>query len=1525
MISGYWCNFRRSAYFRLLFLIMPLFGLSTAVLAQLPGWWQWRGVLHVSEIANDYAIANQGQLKHIAWKAAQELNEAIPGGAGEAINGMVAEWLLRKATNDYAPINIGQLKAVVAPFRERLNTLGYVWMTWKDPFLAKEANDYALANIGQVKAAFAFDVREDLNENGLPDWWELRWYRRYYPERSIEIDYQIALGTIFGEADLDEDGLSNVQEFWAGSDPWDFFNGIPPILEILEGDQQIESSRGAAGTPIRIRVKNAEGTLLVGAPLMFAVEQKADVSLASDYFADLWQDALTVRSGRDGIATVYTRLGRQGGAVFVSPARPGPEGSLIAWDEGGASQEPRRGIELAYYGRPIVTPLPVERIRTALSEAGQTVGVQVVNPVTLAGLAGVPVSFALESGDASLLELGEQPFRTDERGQVRIQVLPGDHVSVVRAMVGKQTCRFEVDQKIPGAIEIVGFSLKPGETRFPCDGVPVVYLSRPLPDSITVDPFSGQLVGPNGPPRGKDGEDLHQACMTLLQLVAISPSESQYIETVEPLEGRWRILPGRKAIAYIPKQFLSRYAFAFSIPQFAMRFQLNLNSECLPFKVSQPMQLNFSLATNPDFQEMSLSFFEKLELWGVKAKSYGFFETEAPPKVVYSYPSHGQSNVPRSAPIRIQWSQAIDPDTWGQEYIQLKDNFGEKIQFRQEYDYQFNVMSLFPLTPLLPFHAYHLTVSKELKNLSGVPLDSPLEMDFFTSAQRYSGIYGDTVPDNADPAGERIPVDEVFRIRLATGLNLRSLPQDSVQLIQEGDGGGVIPMQSVYNPLSGILTLTPGRRLKSFSAHTLVTRLSFLGDGTPGGSAEGIGADADFVFDTGAPLAGSDDEDGASAAESSEEPAEPEGTGETAASTPEPGTISTAAASAGGKAPSPPVTPMSVNWSDYSFRLRFVASVCIDGFEASNAWWRAAIPVLANLDSSSYALMDAGDPETGTLRNVYQGEFAGWMSRGAEALSSSIAFGQAIHLNGTNIGVYNYTAGAYSNFGRKIMSVTEFKKPMEAPSSAPPAPLSPLRAAPTYLCWGKYRTSTGAPTEQVIGFTQLPALPLIRVSHGEDRLGIGYFGFPREVVLSPVVVRDEDGESGPNGRQLVVSMSSPPTMGRWETPESFQNRLKQYYKAPFPRQAVAFIKARQLEPEMPSLTVSIPGAPQSVRGCWRLRVQYDRKNGLAIRSNGKLGDRTQPEDIVDLPGRIFPDRMPSDLGGPAENVVTYTETMSACDVWRISQSVEWSREIHERGFFGGEAMLYWANEGGGETLVAHFRIGGENPRNDFARSVIQQLIPGANPEGDLWFAYAIAKSETSEFRYRPNPSSEEGFYNQFRSNPKRIDIGFPAWNNDGDELPGGYGVFQVTGNVRNEKANIPRRQIWNWMSNVVAGGKLLRSKHNDALRALALSRKLSGNTKIPDLTVRGVLFSDDARQTMLDAICIKRFNGASKEREPGLDRQQIPGFLVEYPTSGDFCYWDSGRKQWHLSRFNRPFDKSTAPFNYVDRVCEQVE
>ena len=88
--------------------------------------------------ADDYALANVGQLKHIAKKAANALDAKLPTpGAGTAVHALVDPWSLVPVANtaprdDFAALNIGQLKAVATPFYLRLQELGYTGQ----PFLA---------------------------------------------------------------------------------------------------------------------------------------------------------------------------------------------------------------------------------------------------------------------------------------------------------------------------------------------------------------------------------------------------------------------------------------------------------------------------------------------------------------------------------------------------------------------------------------------------------------------------------------------------------------------------------------------------------------------------------------------------------------------------------------------------------------------------------------------------------------------------------------------------------------------------------------------------------------------------------------------------------------------------------------------------------------------------------------------------------------------------------------------------------------------------------------------------------------------------------------------------------------------------------------------------------------------------------------------------------------------------------------------------------------------------------------------
>ena len=114
--------------------------------------------------ADDYAVANIGQLKYIATKAASEFNATLlPGGAGTDINNLISSWnpsTPNPARDDYTAVNLGQVKTVTEPFYARLQQLGYTGQ----PLTAGQtrpwsgtADDFALANLGQIKHLFSFN------------------------------------------------------------------------------------------------------------------------------------------------------------------------------------------------------------------------------------------------------------------------------------------------------------------------------------------------------------------------------------------------------------------------------------------------------------------------------------------------------------------------------------------------------------------------------------------------------------------------------------------------------------------------------------------------------------------------------------------------------------------------------------------------------------------------------------------------------------------------------------------------------------------------------------------------------------------------------------------------------------------------------------------------------------------------------------------------------------------------------------------------------------------------------------------------------------------------------------------------------------------------------------------------------------------------------------------------------------------------------------------------------------------------
>lgn len=133
--------------------------LAAGAYSAAPQWWSDQNI-HNGKGANDYAAANQGQLKHMAKAARDQLvaKGYFLSTDDNAINNLVNPWGISTVNaQNYATINLGQLKAVAKPFYDELHSrdpaVAYPWTSATTDDL-----DYGMANIGQLKNVFSFAI-----------------------------------------------------------------------------------------------------------------------------------------------------------------------------------------------------------------------------------------------------------------------------------------------------------------------------------------------------------------------------------------------------------------------------------------------------------------------------------------------------------------------------------------------------------------------------------------------------------------------------------------------------------------------------------------------------------------------------------------------------------------------------------------------------------------------------------------------------------------------------------------------------------------------------------------------------------------------------------------------------------------------------------------------------------------------------------------------------------------------------------------------------------------------------------------------------------------------------------------------------------------------------------------------------------------------------------------------------------------------------------------------------------------------
>ncbi|OVE73830.1 hypothetical protein BVX94_02625 [bacterium B17] len=138
-----------------------------AVFSEGPQWWKDRDVISTEMVStNDYAPVNLGQLKNISFNAYEE---CIARGLPENeeyyhLLSVIYPWLNEGTPVNYEAANVGQLKNIASLFHSWLASSGYT----RAMSFSVSGNEYAVANIGQVKNVFSFDPSETAyNDSGI--------------------------------------------------------------------------------------------------------------------------------------------------------------------------------------------------------------------------------------------------------------------------------------------------------------------------------------------------------------------------------------------------------------------------------------------------------------------------------------------------------------------------------------------------------------------------------------------------------------------------------------------------------------------------------------------------------------------------------------------------------------------------------------------------------------------------------------------------------------------------------------------------------------------------------------------------------------------------------------------------------------------------------------------------------------------------------------------------------------------------------------------------------------------------------------------------------------------------------------------------------------------------------------------------------------------------------------------------------------------------------------------------------------
>jgi len=234
-----------------------------------PAWWSNGNPPVINPVAQEdnHGVANIGQAKWMAKSALNAIRGVHPAtadaieaelvGSGKPLSSWDPPVTQGQKDAQRAPLLIGQLKAIAAPFYSQLHALDSAWLDsqltqnqtkdtsdsanfypWSSS--ANDDNNKAPVSIGQLKAVFSLRLESlviepplvntdtDQDEDGLPDSWELL--------HGLDPTDNGSINPNNGpDGDPDGDGVPNSSELEGGTAPDDASDYPPQLLMITKG------------------------------------------------------------------------------------------------------------------------------------------------------------------------------------------------------------------------------------------------------------------------------------------------------------------------------------------------------------------------------------------------------------------------------------------------------------------------------------------------------------------------------------------------------------------------------------------------------------------------------------------------------------------------------------------------------------------------------------------------------------------------------------------------------------------------------------------------------------------------------------------------------------------------------------------------------------------------------------------------------------------------------------------------------------------------------------------------------------------------------------------------------------------------------------------------------------------------------------------------------------------------------------------------------------------------------------------